>query len=99
MAATATIACPLVFALWVVCQYLIAGIREKGFLRFFREALFPAGRAMGDLLYSFAIAAHRINNCATTFAYNSFVCEYDCWPFAGGHLFSIHQFLRGGFQQ
>lgn len=43
MAATATIACPLVFALWVVCQYLIAGIREKGFLRFFREALFPAG--------------------------------------------------------
>ena len=43
MAATATIAVPLVFALWVVCQYLIAGIREKGFLRFFREALFPAG--------------------------------------------------------
>ena len=43
MAATATIAGPLVFALWVVCQYLIAGIREKGFLRFFREALFPAG--------------------------------------------------------
>lgn len=43
MAATATIACPLVFALWVVCQYLIAGIREKGFLRFFRESLFPAG--------------------------------------------------------
>ena len=43
MAATATITGPLVFALWVVCQYLIAGIREKGFLRFFREALFPAG--------------------------------------------------------
>ena len=43
MAATATISGPLVFALWVVCQYLIAGIREKGFLRFFREALFPAG--------------------------------------------------------
>ncbi len=43
MAATATIAGPLIFALWVVCQYLIAGIREKGFLRFFREALFPAG--------------------------------------------------------
>ena len=43
MAATATITGPFVFALWVVCQYLIAGIREKGFLRFFREALFPAG--------------------------------------------------------
>ncbi|CQB85118.1 F-ATPase subunit 6 [Chlamydia trachomatis] len=43
MAGTATISGPLVFALWVVCQYLIAGIREKGFLRFFREALFPAG--------------------------------------------------------
>jgi len=36
---------------------------------------------MADLLHSFAIAAHRINNCATTFAYNPFVCEYDC-----GHL-------------
>ena len=43
MAATATIACPMVFALWVVCQYLITGIREKGFLTFFRESLFPAG--------------------------------------------------------
>ena len=43
MAATATITGPLVFALWVVCQYLIAGVREKGFLTFFREALFPAG--------------------------------------------------------
>lgn len=43
IAATASIAAPLVFALWVVCQYLYVGIREKGFLRFFREALFPAG--------------------------------------------------------
>ncbi len=43
MAATATITGPLVFALWVVCQYLITGIREKGFLTFFRESLFPAG--------------------------------------------------------
>lgn len=43
IAATATIAGPLVFALWVVAQYLIAGIREKGFWRFFREALFPKG--------------------------------------------------------
>lgn len=43
IAATATIAGPMVFALWVVCQYLIAGIREKGFLTFFREALFPKG--------------------------------------------------------
>ena len=31
MAATATITGPLVFALWVVCQYLIAGVREKSF--------------------------------------------------------------------
>ena len=43
IAATATITGPLVFALWVVCQYLITGIREKGFLTFFRESLFPAG--------------------------------------------------------
>ncbi|MCI1225305.1 MAG: F0F1 ATP synthase subunit A [Bifidobacterium sp.] len=43
MAATATITMPLVFALWCLCQYWIAGIREKGLGRFLKDELFPKG--------------------------------------------------------
>lgn len=43
IAATATITMPLVFALWVFCQYWITGIREKGLGTFLRDEMFPAG--------------------------------------------------------
>lgn len=43
MAATATIAMPLVFALWSFVQYWKVGIQGKGLGGFLREELFPAG--------------------------------------------------------
>lgn len=43
MAATASIACPLVFALWSVYNYWSAGIRTKGLGGFLRDELFPRG--------------------------------------------------------
>ena len=43
IAATATVTMPLVFALWVFCQYWIAGVREKGIGAFLKEELLPPG--------------------------------------------------------
>lgn len=43
IAASATIALPLVFAMWCFCQYWIAGIREKGLGHFLKDELFPKG--------------------------------------------------------
>jgi F-type H+-transporting ATPase subunit a len=43
MAATATIATPLVFALWTWCQYWIAAAREQGLGHYLKEELFPKG--------------------------------------------------------
>lgn len=43
IAATATIAMPLIFAMWTFCQYWVAGVREKGLGAFLKEELFPAG--------------------------------------------------------
>lgn len=43
IAATATVTMPLVFALWVFCQYWIAGVREKGIGVFLKEELLPPG--------------------------------------------------------
>lgn len=43
MAATASIACPLVFALWSVYNYWAAGIRTKGLWKFLRDELMPQG--------------------------------------------------------
>lgn len=43
IAATATIAMPLVFALWTLIQYWAAGIRAHGLGGFLKEELFPAG--------------------------------------------------------
>ena len=43
MAATATITMPLVFAIWCLVQYWVAGIREKGLGRFLKDELFPKG--------------------------------------------------------
>ncbi|TCD54096.1 ATP synthase F0 subunit A [Alloscardovia theropitheci] len=43
IAATATIAMPLVFALWTLVQYWAAGISAHGLGGFLKEELFPAG--------------------------------------------------------
>lgn len=43
IAATATIAMPLVFALWTMVQYWAAGISAHGLAGFLKEELFPAG--------------------------------------------------------
>lgn len=43
VAATTTIAMPLVFAIWSLINYWAAGIRTKGLWRFFKDELFPAG--------------------------------------------------------
>ena len=43
IAATATIAMPLVFALWTASQYWAAGISSHGLGGFLKEELFPAG--------------------------------------------------------
>lgn len=43
MAATATIAMPLIFALWTLVQYWTVGIREQGLGKFLKKELFPAG--------------------------------------------------------
>lgn len=43
VAATTTIAMPLVFAVWSLISYWAAGIRTKGLWRFLKDELFPAG--------------------------------------------------------
>lgn len=43
ISANATIAMPLLFALWVLIQYFRAGIREHGLGGFLKEELFPKG--------------------------------------------------------
>lgn len=43
IAATATIAMPLIFAVWTLVQYWAAGIRAHGLGGFLKEELFPAG--------------------------------------------------------
>ncbi|MDF7665642.1 F0F1 ATP synthase subunit A [Bifidobacterium sp. ESL0745] len=43
MAATATIATPLVFALWTWVQYWIAATREQGLWKYLKGELFPTG--------------------------------------------------------
>ena len=43
MAATATVTMPLVFALWTLTQYTVAGVREQGVLKFLRNEFFPPG--------------------------------------------------------
>ncbi|MFC0265209.1 F0F1 ATP synthase subunit A [Alloscardovia macacae] len=43
IAATATIAMPLVFAVWTLVQYWAAGIASHGLGGFLKEELFPAG--------------------------------------------------------
>ncbi len=43
IAATATIAMPLIFAVWTLVQYWVAGISKQGLGGFLKEELFPAG--------------------------------------------------------
>lgn len=43
ISANATIAMPLIFALWVLVQYFRAGIKEHGLGGFLKEELFPKG--------------------------------------------------------
>jgi len=43
VAATTTIAMPLIFAIWSMVNYWAAGIRSKGLWKFLKDELFPAG--------------------------------------------------------
>ncbi|AKV54952.1 ATP synthase subunit A [Bifidobacterium actinocoloniiforme DSM 22766] len=43
IAATATITMPLVFAVWTLIQYIVAGVRSQGLGKYLKQELFPAG--------------------------------------------------------